>query len=343
MEALLEEIRGRSEECKAYQVNTVFIGGGTPSVVDAKWIPRVMDTISGCYELDGNAEVTMEMNPGTVDRQKLAVYYGAGINRLSMGLQSVHNGELCDLGRIHTFEQFLEAYRMAREVGFTNINVDVMSALPGQSIESWKKTLEVLLSLEPVPEHISAYSLILEEGTPLQKRYEQGELQLPDEDSERQMYLLTEEILAKQGFHRYEISNYTRAGFECRHNCGYWKRTEYLGFGIGAASLMQESRFQNGDSLEEYMKNPLGIRGEMQKLSVEEQMEEFMFLGFRLMEGVSRQEFVRKFGTDLLTVYGSVIARNIKDGLIEEGEGDYFRLTPKGIDVSNYVMSQFLF
>ena len=278
MEALLTEMRGRSAECAEYEVDTVFIGGGTPSVVKPEWIQKVMDTIREYYRLSPEAEITMEMNPGTVSSDGLKVYRKAGINRLSIGLQSANEDELFRIGRIHTFAQFQKTYREAVQAGFTNINVDVMSALPEQTVESWRRTLEAVLALEPIPQHISAYSLIVEEGTPLYDMQEQGTLILPDEDSERQMYALTEELLGQYGFRRYEISNYAGEGYECRHNCGYWRRREYLGLGTGAASLMKECRFTNGTGMEEYLKNPLKMRGEVQELTVEEQMEEFMFL-----------------------------------------------------------------
>ena len=345
MEALLAELKGRSEECAEYEVDTIFIGGGTPSVVKPEWMQKVMDTIRQYYQLSPEAEITMEMNPGTVDREGLEIYYRAGINRLSIGLQSANEEELLKLGRIHTFTQFQKTYRKAVDVGFNNINVDVMSALPEQTVDSWRKTLEAVLALEPGPQHISAYSLIVEEGTPLYEMQERGTLILPDEDSERLMYALTEELLGQYGFRRYEISNYAREGYECRHNCGYWRRREYLGLGTGAASLMKECRFTNGTDLKEYLKNPLGVRSEVQKLTTEEQMEEFMFLGLRMMEGVSEGAFREAFGQELMEVYGSVICKNIQDGLLERTEcmPAFYRLTSRGIDLSNYVMSQFLF
>ena len=321
MEALLTEMRGRSAECAEYEVDTVFIGGGTPSVVKPEWIQKVMDTIREYYRLSPEAEITMEMNPGTVSSDGLKVYRKAGINRLSIGLQSANEDELFRIGRIHTFAQFQKTYREAVQAGFTNINVDVMSALPEQTVESWRRTLEAVLALEPIPQHISAYSLIVEEGTPLYDMQEQGTLILPDEDSERQMYALTEELLGQYGFRRYEISNYAGEGYECRHNCGYWRRREYLGLGTGAASLMKECRFTNGTGMEEYLKNPLKMRGEVQELTVEEQMEEFMFLGLRMMEGVSEKTFREAFGRELMEVYGSVIRKNVQDGLLETTEG----------------------
>ena len=348
MEALLTEIKGRSGESAEYEVDTIFIGGGTPSVVKPEWISKVMDTIREYYRLSPEAEVTMEMNPGTVNRDGLEVYRRAGINRLSIGLQSAKDEELTMLGRIHTFAQFQKTYEEAVQAGFANINVDVMSALPGQTVESWRSTLEAVLALEPGPRHISAYSLIVEEGTPFFELQERGELILPDEDSERQMYELTRELLGQQGFRRYEISNYALDGYECRHNCGYWRRREYLGLGTGAASLMRECRFTNGEDLGDYIRNPLGVRSQIQELTTEERMEEFMFLGLRMMEGVSEKAFREAFGRELTEVYGTVLCKNVQDGLLESVDSQMsgekcYRLTSRGIDISNYVMSQFLF
>ena len=341
MEALITELSGRSAECREYEVQTVFIGGGTPSVVDAVWIWRIMEELQNCYHLAADAEITMELNPGTVDRDKLQIYRRAGINRLSIGLQSASDEELRRLGRIHTLEQFLKTYKEAVAAGFTNINVDVMSALPGQTPESYRQTLDMLMGLEPKPNHISAYSLIIEEGTPFHDLWEQGKLDLPDEDSERLMYALTGEVLAANGYRRYEISNYALDGHECRHNCGYWQRKEYLGFGIGAASLMKECRFHNGQNLERYVSQPLSQREEFQQLSLEERMEEFLFLGLRMTEGVSCEAFRKAFGRKITDVYGEVLRRNVADSLLAFKEGSY-HLTDRGMDVSNYVMAQFL-
>ncbi len=347
MEALLSELTDRSEEGGEYEVQTVFIGGGTPSVVDAGWMVRVMKVLQDHYDLAVNPEITIEVNPGTVDRDKLQIYRKAGINRLSIGLQSASDEELRNLGRIHTLEQFTKTYNEALEAGFTNINVDVMSALPGQTVESYRQTLDMLMGLCPKPNHISAYSLIIEEGTPFYDLWKQENLALPDEDSERLMYALTGEILGANGYHRYEISNYALNGYECRHNCGYWQRKEYLGFGIGAASFMKQCRFRNGQSLEEYIRQPLLCREEFQQLSVEEQMEEFMFLGLRMTEGVSSNGFWKIFGRKLQDVYKEVLQKNVADGLLafREGLGEdvFYYLTDKGMDISNYVMAQFLF
>ena len=349
MDALMREVRGRAEEYQGYLVTSAFIGGGTPSVVDAVQVEELVSTVQRCYKVTSDAELTIEVNPGTVDFEKLKIYRSAGINRLSIGLQSADDKELSAIGRIHSLQQFLDTYQEAREAGFTNINVDVMSALPGQSVESYQKTLQKILTLNPPPEHISAYSLILEEGTALLRQVEQGVVKLPDEETDREMYRDTKRILEQAGYRRYEISNYAREGFACRHNIGYWTRRNYLGFGIGAASLINNMRFQNGRDLQDYLLNPLNNRMGIQSLNRQEQMEEFMFLGLRLTEGVSALRFQKQFGQSLHEVYGSVIEKNENKGLlrryirtVSDTQEEMLTLTDFGLDVSNYVMAQFL-
>lgn len=339
MESLLCEIR--SAEAMECLITSVFIGGGTPSAVDACWISRLMDTLRRRFVFSEDAEISMEVNPGTVSPKSLAVYKKAGIGRLSIGCQSADDEELARIGRIHDFSQFLDTYRWAREAGFTNVNVDLMSALPGQSMQDWENTLRAVLALEPLPEHISAYSLILEEGTAFYERYREGKLLLPDEDLEREMYWKTAEILQNAGYEHYEISNYARDGRICRHNCGYWRRVDYLGFGIGAASLCRNVRFRNTDSLQEYLKDPLHCRRDIQKLSKEEQMAETFILGLRMREGVDRRQFQETYGKDAQEVYGDVIEESIREGLLEERGGRWV-LTKRGVDISNYVMAKFL-
>ena len=346
MAALFAEIGGRAKDYKDRIVTSVFIGGGTPSLLSGDSIRQLMEHIREGFSLAPDAEITMEVNPGTVTAEKLTAFYGAGINRLSIGMQSAQEQELKILGRIHDFDGFCQVYREAVEAGFTNINVDVMSGLPGQTLASYKDTLEKVLRLEPMPQHISAYSLIVEEGTPFAAMADRGELPLPEEDTERAMYEETIEVLAGYGFHRYEISNYALDGYECRHNVGYWIRRDYLGFGIGAASLIGNVRFQNGRDLNAYLAHPLACREEEQSLTTQEQMEETMFLGLRLIRGVSYPEFARCYGQTLEEVYGEVIARNVADGLLavrEDETGRHLMLTGRGLDVSNYVMAQFLF
>ena len=328
MAALFAEIEGKSGKYRDRRVVSVFIGGGTPSRLTGEQMGKLMACIRRHFSLDPAAEITTEVNPGTVSEEKLRTFRKAGINRLSIGMQSAQDEELRELGRIHDFAGFLEAYEAAVQAGYTNINVDVMSGLPGQT-------------------HVSAYSLIVEEGTPFARMAERGELQLPEEDTERAMYEETREILAKYGFHRYEISNYARDGYECLHNVGYWIRRDYLGFGIGAASLVDNVRFQNGRDLITYLENPQDCREEEQVLTEQEQMEETMFLGLRLIRGISYEQFEKQYGRSLPEVYGPVITQNIADGLLreytEESGERFLALTEKGLDVSNYVMAQFLF
>ena len=345
IKALKAELEGRAQECAGLQVTSVFFGGGTPSLLAGERILELMETIRKNYCLDPCAEITIEANPGTVDRQKLACWRRAGINRLSIGLQSAFDEELATLGRIHTWKQFLNTYEEALAEGFDNINVDLMSALPGQTLETWRTSLEKVLSLKPPPCHISAYSLILEEGTQFYRLWEEGKLELLEEEADRMMYVETRRILEQAGYVRYEISNYALKGRECRHNCGYWSRRNYLGFGIGAAPLLQNVRFQNGSSLQAYLENPLNCRQEEHALSRREQMEEFMFLGLRRTEGISPQRFQECFGQSLEEIYGRVIKKNLADGLLEYrgiGEGAMLALTDRGLDLSNYVFAQFL-
>ena len=352
MEALLAETAGSALSYAKYTVSSVFIGGGTPSVAPVFCIEDMLGTVKEHYSLAQDAEITMEVNPGTVSEKALSRYREAGVNRLSIGLQSADDKELASIGRIHTWEQFLETYTKARKADFRNINVDIMSALPGQTLSRYRNTLEKVLSLEPAPEHISAYSLILEEGTHLYDLYEKGMLEIPDEDMDRLMYQETKELLARRGYRRYEISNYAKEGCECRHNRGYWTRENYAGFGLGAASLVENVRFKNGTDLQAYLANSSGCREDVRQLSREEQMEEFMFLGLRMTEGVDEGLFRRLFGCGMEEVYGEVIGKNIRDGLLrmdcdfagkeERAALRRLSLTEKGLDVSNYVMAQFL-
>lgn len=340
VENLCKRICSYGEIMKEYYVVSIFLGGGTPSVLEPGQTGMIFEAVFDSFLVDADAEITTEMNPGTVTREKLSAYRELGINRLSIGLQSADNEELKRLGRIHTWEDFLDTYREARAAGFSNINVDLMSAIPGQTLESYERSLRLTAQLEP--EHISAYSLIIEEGTPFYDRYGEGRHaeELPDEDTERLMYVRTKEILEAGGYHRYEISNYAKKGYECRHNLGYWNRTEYLGIGSGASSLIDNTRFREPETLRDAGKVPED-RQELQILSIREQMEEFMFLGLRRMEGISIRKFRQCFGKDIKKIYGATIKKLCEWGLLEI-EGEYLKLTERGIDVSNYVMSEFL-
>ena len=324
-----------------YEIVSIFVGGGTPSILTEAQITQVFEAVRESFPIRGDAEITLEMNPGTDVKDKLPVYRELGINRLSMGLQSADNEELKCLGRIHTYEDFRQVYQWAREAGFTNINVDLMSAIPGQTLESYEDTLRKVADLKP--EHISAYSLIIEEGTPFYERYGEGRHaeELPDEDTERQMYVRTREILADYGYHRYEISNYAKDGYECRHNRGYWARKEYLGLGAGASSLMDHIRWKEPDYIGLSTGLVLEEREDFTRLRRKDEMEEFMFLGLRKINGVSEQDFYKSFRVTMDEIYQDKIEELIKEGLLVREE-DRIRLTDRGIDFSNYALSQFL-
>ena len=346
--SLLEEIRAHASKQKFvsdYEVTTIFLGGGTPSVLEANQIQRIFEIFNTCFKISQDAEITIEANPGTVTAEKLQAYKKCGINRISFGLQSTNNEELKLLGRIHTYEEFLESYQLARSCGFDNINVDLISAIPKQTVSSWEETLQKVIGLEP--EHISAYSLIVEEGTPFAKLYGEGcpdAHDLPSEEEERAIYHQTEELLEKAGYHRYEISNYAKTGKECRHNLGYWERKDYLGIGLGAASLINNVRYKNTDDLLYYMEHSSdlsAIQENVEKLSLQERMEEFMFLGLRKMEGVSVTEFENIFEKTMEECYGEHIQKLKEQGLLEQKDGRLM-LTRRGIDVSNYVFGEFL-
>lgn len=348
VEKLIGEIgaHGTCDFVKETVVTTIFFGGGTPSVLSGNQMQRIMESVRANFSIVDGAEISMEANPGTVTRDKLECYRRAGINRISFGLQSADNVELKLLGRIHTWEEFLASYGLARQCGFDNINVDLISAIPNQTVRSWEESVRKVLALKP--EHISAYSLIIEEGTPFFEKYgegAEGEFMLPSEEDEREMYYLTEKLLREAGYHRYEISNYAKNGRECRHNLGYWKRENYLGIGLGASSLIDNVRYRNTDKLSEYLTHSeeLGkLRLDEEVLSEKVQMEEFVFLGLRKIEGISKQLFYDLFGYDLEQCYGKGIAKMKAEQLLEEVNG-MLRLTKKGIDVSNYVFAEVLY
>ena len=337
IEALLKEIRA-AEHTEDYEIVSVFIGGGTPSALKAEAIASIMRTLQEQFFFCEDAEVTIEANPGTVDPEKLTIYRNVGINRLSLGLQSTDAEELKLLGRIHSYEEFLKSYEWAREAGFSNINIDLMFAIPGQTGEAWRQHLYQVAELNP--EHISAYSLIIEEGTP----FAEQNLDLPDEDTEYQMYEDTAEILERYGYRQYEISNYAKQGYMCRHNAGYWQRLEYLGFGLGASSLYGGMRFSNTHQMQEYLKesrNPDQIRKDVTVLSRNEQIEEFMFLGLRMTEGISEKKFEENFNVRFMDIYGDILQKYEETGFMEHIETKW-RLTRKGIHVSNHILADFL-
>lgn len=346
VEALLQEIESHETAYQGYEVSSIFLGGGTPSLLTPKQSCDILRGLKKHFHVRKDAEITMEVNPGTVTEEKAKAWKQAGINRISIGLQSVNDEELKMLGRIHTYDAFSRTYEMLRKNGFENLNVDLISAIPGQTVESWRKTLQTIAELQP--EHIAAYSLIVEEGTPFFEKLEEGKNNdlpsLPDEDAERTIYEETEQLLRTYGYERYEISNYARQGYACKHNEGYWRRIEYLGIGLGASSLIQQKRFHNATDLNAYLQAIRDVseyREDVEELTQKDEMEEFMFLGLRMMEGVSKKDFFHYFQVEMDQVYGDVLQK-LEDMQLLKIEGNQVRLTKRGIDISNYVFEQFL-
>lgn len=336
--ALKREIEQEAGSYTDYIVETVFFGGGTPSILEAEEITECLAVLRKRYHIGKRAEITIEMNPGTATLEKLQGLRAAGVNRLSIGLQSAQNEELKLLGRIHTWEDFLHTYEMARAAGFRNINIDLMSALPGQSCKTWEDSLQKVLALRP--EHISAYSLMIEEGTRLYDHLEEYP-PVPSEEDDRRMYQRTKKLLQEHGYERYEISNYALKGWESRHNTVYWTRKAYAGFGLGASSMVADKRWNNTTDMTRYLAADGEKKENIQALSLQECMEEYMFLGLRRMQGVSAQGFYETFDKTMEEVYGTVIAKWIKEGYLQQ-KGDFVSLTEEGIDVSNVILADFL-
>ena len=341
VDCLCQEIKMYAPIVADYGVRSIFIGGGTPSLLDESLITNIMAFIRRYFHVEKNAEVTIEANPGTLRHQKLNGYKAAGINRISIGLQSCDDDMLKKLGRIHNFDQFVASYNAARRAGFQNINIDIMSGLPGQTIHTYVDTLSRVIEFGP--EHISAYSLSIEEGTPFAKD-PQILSELPPEMVDRRMYEITKQLLAAHGYDRYEFSNYAKPGFACRHNIGYWKRTDYLGFGPSAASLFGNRRWTNTADRSLYLKACGAlekIREDEEILSRQDAMEEFMFLGLRMTQGISTAEFEEKFGKEIHAVYGGVLKKYEAMHLLQEHSGR-LALTRNGISVSNVILADFL-
>ena len=355
LDALKREIRSCAPDYADRKITSIYIGGGTPSILTCRQISMLADclyenfNISDTHEkrkglflqkkVRPETEFTIECNPGTLDSEKLKTYRKLGINRLSIGLQSTDENDLRTLGRIHSFEDFERSFKQAREQGFDNINIDLMQSIPGQTLLSWKRVMAAACTYRP--EHISAYSLIIEEGTEFERLYQEGKLQLPNEDEDRSIYHYTKEFLGKTGYKRYEISNYALEGFECRHNKGYWQRADYLGLGLNASSMVNNRRWKNSSILDRYLSCPEGVKEEYSELSRKEQMEEFVFLGLRMTEGISKNKFLDTFGQDFDMTFGDQIRKFTGLRLLEE-DGDTVRFTDAGLDVSNQVLSQLL-
>lgn len=347
IQALLREIDSYREKAQAYQVQTIYFGGGTPSSIAGQQISMVLRKIQDVFQITNmqNLEITIEVNPNSGLQEKLEAYRKIGINRVSIGLQSTHEEELQLLGRSHTYEDFMECYFGARKAGFMNISVDVMSALPNQSMEKYEETLRRVAELNP--EHISSYSLIVEEGTAFWERYGEGkewEYELPDEELDRKMYEATKQILREYGYERYEISNYAKAGYESRHNSSYWIRRPYIGFGLGASSFFEGKRFDNCTKMEQYIGNSetweqrIHNIEEIQKKTA---MEEFMYLGLRMTKGIEKQKFYEEFGVTVADVFGNAIEK-LKGWKLLEENSERLWLTEYGLDVSNVAFQEFL-
>ena len=325
-------------------VNTIYIGGGTPSYLDSKYIKEIIEEIRENFKLADKVEITIEVNPGTVNKTKLLDYINSGINRISIGLQSTDNELLKRIGRIHKYEDFLQTYNMAREVGFKNINVDLMLALPGQTIAKLEKGLKQVIDLQP--EHISLYSLIIEDGTKIEKMLKNNEITLPDENIERKMYWETKKVLEEAGYIHYEISNFAKEGYKSEHNWNCWSQKEYMGFGVAAHSYTNDVRFSNIDSIEEYIENY--EQGNVtdnfvfhEKQTQSSKMKEYMMLGLRKIEGISIQEFKNKFVGNPLYIYRKELQKLVEEELIEI-ELDKIKLTKKGLDFANIVWEEFI-
>ena len=341
IEALKKEIAYVGVSAKNSTITTIYIGGGTPSFIDSKYIVEIIDTIKSNFQVSEDAEITIEINPGTVTKGKIEDYIKCGVNRVSIGLQSTDNKLLKQIGRIHTYEQFLNTYEMVRSVGFKNVNVDLMLALPNQSLEILEDSLKKVIAIKP--EHISVYSLILEEGTKLYNLIEGGELKLPDEDIERKMYWKVKNILEQNGYNHYEISNFSKRGFEAKHNLNCWEQKEYIGMGTAAHSYYNKTRYSNTDNLEEYIEkinqseNTKTIH-EIQKETDEQ--KEYMLLGLRKIKGVSISKFKEKFIQNPIYIFRRELNKLVKEELIEV-DIDSIKLTNKGLDFANIVWEEF--
>ena len=320
-----------------YRVISMFIGGGTPTLVDAGYIQRVIDACRAIVPFEADAEITIEGNPGTLTPEKLAAFRRAGVNRLSLGAQSFDDGLLRSLGRIHTAAQIGQAVTMARDAGFDNLNLDLMYALPGQGMNQWKDTLDAAIALGV--EHISAYSLIVEPGTPMAARVASGTAIVPEDDAVNAMQRAAIDRLSAAGYRRYEISNYARPGFECRHNLVYWNRGDYLGLGCAAHSLMGGRRFHNPDSLDEYLSG--GRRLDEVVLTPQDEMEETLMLSTRTVRGLDLTAWARAFGTPFARGRERALDRLENGGLIETGDG-FLRLTMRGMEVQDAVVLELM-
>lgn len=337
---LIKEIELQSSKISGRGIESIYIGGGTPTYLNFNSLKKLLKCLER-YASPG-MEISCEANPGALSKEKLQLLKDYGINRLSIGLQSWNDNILKKLGRVHTVKDFIENYNCARLLGFSNINVDLMFSIYGQTIDDFEDTLNNVINIQP--EHISCYSLIIEEGTPIWAKRECGEWKEADEETDRQMYELATYKLTNAGFKRYEISNYAKHGFECRHNIIYWKCQNYIGVGAGAHSYIDGVRYSNETDIEKYIDDIyVGRLPEVQRenLSLKDSMAEFMFMGLRMMEGINTAEFVSRFDRSIYDIYGTAIEKMIKNGLLNVRE-NCIRLTDRGIDLSNQVFMEFI-
>lgn len=343
--SLIKEIQHESKKINKQDVaTTIYIGGGTPSFVDAKYITEIIETIRNNYMVEKNAEITIEVNPGTADENKLKEYKKCGVNRLSIGLQSTQNELLKQIGRIHTYEEFLNCYNLARKIGFNNINVDLMLGLPNQSLQDIEESLNKVIKLNP--DHISLYSLIIEKNTPIEKMLQDGALNMPPEELERQMYWKTKDILEKNSYIHYEISNFAKKGYESKHNSNCWKQKDYLGFGVAAHSYYESKRYCNTNLIEEYCKNIENNNYGKNRIvceiqSHEERQKEYILLGLRMINGVDIQEFKNKFVDNPIYIFHNELEKLVNLNLVEI-DLNQIKLTKKGLDFANLVWEEFV-
>ncbi|WP_195970645.1 radical SAM family heme chaperone HemW [Clostridium thermobutyricum] len=338
LNALKIEIESR---CKDIEFSSLFIGGGTPSYLTEEELRKLFNVLRNVKFVHG-AEKTIECNPGTINKEKLLIMKEGGINRISFGLQTTNNSLLKEIGRIHTLETFEENFKLAREIGFKNINIDLMFGLPNQKLDELKETLNYIIKLNP--EHISFYSLIIEEGTAFYKMYEKDILNLPSEEEERAMYSIGKEILELNGYNQYEFSNYAKSNKECFHNIGYWKLNDYIGVGSSSSSFINNKRIKNISNVKKYIDNINIDKTAFEEIlenSKKENIEEYIFLGLRMLEGIDKRDFKDKFNLDIEEIYENEIISNIKKGLMIQ-TNERLKLTKQGIEVSNYVLSDFI-
>lgn len=337
-------IESRKYSKEEYEITTIYIGGGTPSYIDALYIERIINTIKQNYKLHENPEVTIEINPGTVNEEKILMYEKIGINRVSIGLQTTNDKLLKQIGRIHTYEEFLNCYKLVNKSKINNINVDLMLALPNQTIEDLEESLQKVINLKP--NHISLYSLILEENTKLEEMVNKNEVKLPSEDIERKMYWKTKKILEENEYIHYEISNFAKKGFESKHNLNCWKQKKYLGFGVAAHSYINKERYCNTNNIEEYIKNVksnnlINNRTICEIQNKNDEEKEYMLLGLRKIDGIDIQEFKNKFVDNPIYIFHKELERLVKEELIEINLNQ-IKLTSKGLDFANLVWEEFV-